>query len=107
MQDPLLSPSYEDEYPRFVINAEALAKYKTAEVLPLLKTLTDSVLGPTERIPVFLELPDGTQDKKGSVSRKNVQALVELVSLKCLRAYDENRAELSGNNVFQLILEDY
>lgn len=106
MFDPLVSPSYEDEYPRLVIDLNEMAKHVEKVDMPLVSAYTKSEIGPTERLPLFLKNGD-TMVKKGSVSRKSLMDFIALVNRASIKAYDENRKELVGNNIYQLSLEEF
>ncbi len=106
MFDPLINPSYENEYPRLVLDPVEMAKHMEKVDMPLVKVYTKSDIGPTERIPVFLK-NGGSLVKKGSVNRKSLIDFIGLVNRASVTAYDENRKELVGNNIYQLSLVDF
>lgn len=106
MFDPLINPSFENEYPRLVIDPVEMAKHVERVDMPLVVTYTKSDIGPTERIPLFLKNGEGLI-KKGSVSRKSLMDFITLVNRASIKAYDENREELVGNNIYQLSLAEF
>lgn len=106
MFDPLIKPSYEDEYPRLVLDPVEMAKHIEKVDMPLIKSYTKSDIGPIERIPVFLKNGEELV-KKGSVSRKSLMDFISLVNRASIKAYDENREELVGNNIYQLSLAEF
>lgn len=106
MLDPLVSPSYENEYPRLVIDLNEMAKHIEKVDMPLVGAYTKSEIGPTERLPLFLKNGDKLI-KKGSVSRKSLMDFIALVNRASIKAYDENRKELVGNDIYQLSLAEF
>lgn len=106
MFDPLVNPSFEDEYPRLVLDPVEMAKHMEKVDMPLVKSYTKSDIGPTERIPTFLKNGEKLV-KIGSVSRKSLMDFIALVNRASIKAYDENRKELVGNNIYQLSLAEF
>lgn len=106
MFDPLVNPSFEDEYPRLVLDPVEMAKHMEKVDMPLVKSYTKSDIGPTERIPAFLKNGEKLV-KIGSVSRKSLMDFISLVNRASIKAYDENRKELVGNNIYQLSLAEF
>lgn len=102
--NPLVQEADDTDYPRVVVDGDVLlGKHASRDILNSLKTLT-IVRAPSNipRLPVYLSI-SGKIVKKGSVSRKSIRGLLDVVGADALSIRDKDGQVWEGKDTLQFM----